>query len=99
MKVKVFWTDSALADLDNVLDFLIDIKHPNAKQVVLKILNRTRQLQEFPDSGVLITSKVSSRNYRQIIEEHYKIIYSIAGTNLYVEAVFDSRQNPEKLKL
>ena len=89
MKAKVFWTDSALADLENILDFLVAFKHPNAKQVISKILNRSRQLQEFPDSGVQFKSKVSSRNYRQIVEGHYKIIYSRAGAYLYSSLYFE----------
>ena len=37
-------------------------------------------------------------DYRRIIESHYKIIYRVVGETIYITDVFDSRQDPDKMK-
>jgi hypothetical protein len=36
--------------------------------------------------------------HRRLVESHYKIIYRVAGENIYVTDIFDSRQDPDKMK-
>jgi len=36
--------------------------------------------------------------HRRIVEGNYKIIYRIHGDTVYVTDIFDSRQNPIKMK-
>lgn len=51
-KLAIRWTKIALADLENVSDFLISEDKPStAKLVIQKILNGIEQTRVFPESG------------------------------------------------
>ena len=36
--------------------------------------------------------------HRRLIEGNYKIIYRVDGQNIYIIAIFDKRQDPDKMK-
>lgn len=36
--------------------------------------------------------------YRRLIVGHYKIVYRVIEENIYITDIFDSRQDPEKMK-
>lgn len=38
------------------------------------------------------------KEHRRIIEGHYKIIYRVEGQAIYITDIFDSRQDPNKMK-
>lgn len=101
-KVKVIWSEEALNDLDTIFDFLKIKSFSAAQAVVESILSRTKQLEHFPESGSLekTISSFLKKEYRYIVEGHYKIIYSLEDTNgvVYIHTIFDTRQNPEKLQ-
>jgi hypothetical protein len=41
--------------------------------------------------------KPLGKDHRYLVEGKYKIIYRVEGNVLYVEDVFDCRQNPTKM--
>lgn len=99
-KVQVVWTDESFSDLESIYDFLAEKSPGSAKKAVENILSRTRQLENFPESGSLqpVTS-VLDREHRYLIEGHYKVVYHMSKTTLYVDTVVDTRQNPVNFKL
>ena len=38
------------------------------------------------------------QGFRSLVHEHYKIIYFIEDDIIYISAIFDCRQNPDKLR-
>ncbi|MEO5571695.1 MAG: type II toxin-antitoxin system RelE/ParE family toxin, partial [Bacteroidia bacterium] len=42
--------------------------------------------------------KSYKRKYRYLVSGHYKIIYSVASEKVFIHTIFDTRQNPKKLK-
>lgn len=38
------------------------------------------------------------KNHRRLIEGNYKIIYRVEGETIYITDIFDSRQDPAKMK-
>ncbi|HLZ16960.1 MAG TPA: type II toxin-antitoxin system RelE/ParE family toxin [Cyclobacteriaceae bacterium] len=38
------------------------------------------------------------KGHRRLIEGNYKIIYRVQGENIYITDIFDSRQDPAKMK-
>lgn len=38
------------------------------------------------------------KNHRRLVYKHYKIVYRIEGDTIYITDIFDSRQDPEKIK-
>jgi toxin ParE1/3/4 len=89
------WTNEAFDDLLQIEDFLgID----KASKVIDKIIARTRQLQDFPLSGKIQPTQ-TRQEYRFLVEGNYKIIYSFRSNKVYINTIFDTRQDPKKLKV
>ncbi len=81
-KVQVIWSSEALVDLEVIYDFLFDKSEHAAKQVVESILNRTRQVENFPESGAIQESlNNSDKNYRYLVEGNIKSFIVIAPTS------------------
>jgi len=94
----IIWTDHALQDLDTIYIFLTEKSQQAANQLIFKILDRVKQLEEFPESGQeqLLPN---TGTFRYLVEGNYKIMYEFEKEAVFILTVFDTRQNPEKLKL
>ena len=100
MELRVFWTDTARFQLEEIFDYYKDKTSVNvARKLVKQIIYRTIQLEQNPNSGQK-EPLLSDRKfeYRYLVEGNYKIIYWIEDNYIKVAAVFDCRQNPEKMK-
>lgn len=101
-KVQVIWSDEALIDLGAIYDFLEEKSQPTAQRIVETILSRSKQLESFPESGTKQeTLKATKNEYRYLVEGNYKIVYRYQSENqsVYIATIFDTRNNPEKLKV
>lgn len=97
--VEIIWTESALNDLNTIIDFISQFSVSIAEQVAFKILLRTNQLSKFPKSGQIEPLlKKMKYQHRYLIEGHSKIIYKNENSKIFIERIFDTRQNPIKLK-
>lgn len=100
MEIKVLWTETALNNLEDIFEFYkykesISI----ARSLVKHIVQSTFRLQKFPYIGKKENLLAHRKyEYRFIIEGNYKIIYWIEDDYIKIAAVFDSRQNPEKIE-
>jgi plasmid stabilization system protein ParE len=101
-RVHVIWSDEALNDLETIYDFLGEKSQPAAQRVTENILGRAKQLETFPESGQnQETINGSVKEYRYLVEGNYKVIYSYQPESLvvHIEIVFDTRHDPEKLRV
>lgn len=101
-QTQVIWSSEALVDLEVIYDFLSEKSQPAAQRIIESLLERTRQLEDFPESGVRQESiKSNHKEYRYLVEGNYKMIYSFQPDNkvVYIEIIFDTRYNPDKLKV
>ncbi len=99
-KVQVIWSTEALVDLETIYDFLVEHSQEAAQNVIEKILSRARQIETFPESGAIqLELKNADKEYRYLVEGHYKVIYRITDQHAYIATVFDTRYNPDKLKV
>ena len=99
--MKVLWTISAEKQLDCIYDYIQDKNTCAAIEIYNDIVDESAMLANFPLIGVVEPLLCDfSEEYRSLIVRRiYKIVYYIEGeTTIYVVAVFDCRQNPEKLK-
>ena len=98
--MKIFWTETALNQLEGIFDFYSVIVDANtARKIVTNIVDKTIVLEKTPHIGqveeLLIKRKLE---YRYLVEGNYKIIYWIEETEIKVASVFDCRQNPKKMQ-
>jgi plasmid stabilization system protein ParE len=101
-KVQVIWSTGALVDLEVIYDFLAEKSATAAQRITEGILNRIRQIETFPESGARQeTIRTTGKIYRYLVERDYKIIYSHQDEAqvAYIETIFDTRQNPNDLKV
>ncbi len=100
-KVQVIWSDEALNDLETIYDFLVEKSQPAAQRIVENILSKSKQLESFPKSGAKQETKAGSKEYRYLVEGNYKVIYSYEQENqaIYIAVVFDTRYDPERLRV
>lgn len=101
MEVKIFWTNTSLIQLEKIFIFLKAIESTSyAQKVTQQIIDRTIYLKTNPYIGpkepLLAKHK---KEYHYLIEGYYKIIYRVDNNKVFVNAVFDCRQNPRKLKI
>ena len=96
----MIWSTEALVDLEMIYDFLEEQSQQAAQNVIEKILSRVRQIETFPESGATqLRLKNTDKEYRYLVEGNYKIIYRITDQQAYIATVFDTRYNPDKLKV
>jgi plasmid stabilization system protein ParE len=97
---KVVWTKTALDQLERIVKYISEEQgNSYAKIVGTRIVERTEQLEHFPELGAkepLLQHKKSE--YRYLVAWSYKIIYRLSKNRITISRFFHTAQNPSKLK-
>jgi toxin ParE1/3/4 len=100
MEVNVLWSDTSLAQLQEIFDYYnFKASTTVAKKIIKGIVNKSLLLESSPLIGVkesLLTDRPFE--YRFIVENNYKIIYRYNDNIAKIVSVFDCRQNPQKIE-
>lgn len=100
MEIKVFWTETALNNLEDIFEYYkYKASVRVARKLVKGLVKSTLKLQESPEIGRK-EELLSDRKfeYRFLVVGKYKIIYWIEKNFIKIATVFDCRQNPDKIK-
>jgi plasmid stabilization system protein ParE len=101
---EISWTFRAAKDLRKVYDFHTEqIGEEKAFELTQNVLNRVDALSDkrFVEMGAIDEQfKHLKRTYKKLIERNIKITYRISEKKpiVYINRVFDTRQNPNKNK-
>lgn len=100
----IFLTNRALKDLEKIYKFNSEFNSViYAKEILGKIITSI----EILENPIYDFTKIGSADeefehlkykYRKLIEGHYKITYREGNSKIYINRVFDTRQNPKKNK-
>ena len=74
--MKVLWTESALAQLQAVHDYLAQTSPEYALRMIDRLTKRSIQIARFPFSGRMVP-EYELNEVREVIEGPYRIIYLI----------------------
>ncbi len=99
--MRLIYTADAQNNLNAILDYLEEqnVSHTVINRIRDKILEAANVLLVFPDIGSPeFELEHLGQNHRRIVKDHYKIIYRLEGENIYVTDIFDTRQDPAKMK-
>jgi toxin ParE1/3/4 len=98
--MKLVYTEQALSSLEEVLEFIApQVTHKKLIVIRDQILDAADTLLQQPLQGQEEPFLAHlGLNHRRIVISHYKIIYRIIGEYIYITDIFDSRQNPGKMK-
>ena len=98
----VFWTSRAVKDLEKVTRFNINLF---GFKKAIEIANEIQEATEILDSNNF--NQIGSIDedfthlkfeYRKLIHQHCKITYREGKDKIYINRIFDTRQNPNKNK-
>ncbi len=99
---EIIWTIRSMNDLKRIYKFNCSIlKEAKSFSIIECIISDVGVLEKgFENIGSKYESrKHPNRNYRKIISSYHIIIYRIEKKIIYIHKVFDTRQNPSKLKV
>ena len=94
---KIVWYLKAIHDKIDILEYWIDRTKSKTFSIKLDILidRALQQISLYPDSG-------KTTDYKEVkikIVRHYLIFYRITDDSIQVIRIWDSRQDPKKLKI
>jgi plasmid stabilization system protein ParE len=100
--MKVIYTSQSIDGLEESLRFLMDeqtLPPEKAASIKDQLFNKADSLALNPYKGQRDEYlQHLQEDHRRIVEGHFKIIYRIIGEFVYITDIFDSRQNPDKMK-
>jgi toxin ParE1/3/4 len=102
MNFTIIWSDFAASELDKIFEYYVEnVSLKIAKTIIKKIIlepNRIISHPEITQVEELLLDRATE--YRYLICDNYKIIYSIdlEEKQIKIVDVFDTRQNPTKIK-
>ena len=94
--IQILWDNQAKADLKLIFEY-IKLKSPQgAKNVVRDIIKQSKSIHFTEQYQV---DEFLGEPYRRMVVRSYKIIYKIQSeAEIRILQIFDTRQNPIKLK-
>lgn len=98
--MKIVWTAESLKRLKEIFDYYNkEASIIIAKKLVEGIISHTDILVNQPEiRSIEELLKKRKNNYRYLVYKNYKIIYWHDNDKIYIATVFDTRQNPQKMK-
>ena len=89
--MKLFWTETAKLDLQDIKRY-IAADNPNAaKQWVRRLRERARNALHAPYSGRIVP-ELQQEDIRELIKGNYRIVYQVFADCLVVLTVFEGHQ-------
>jgi len=98
-KYVVNITQSAEDDLNEIIMYIARNNPQTAMKIMEKLKAKITTLDHFPDRGGYVPELLARniKEYRQITETPWKIIYKVNGETVNVLAIIDSRRNLQDL--
>ncbi|MCB0556299.1 MAG: type II toxin-antitoxin system RelE/ParE family toxin [Phaeodactylibacter sp.] len=99
MKVKI--TDPAKAELKSIYEYYRRLgKGKKGRAIRAAVVKAAMMLKEQPRMGQKETAlePLGLEHRHIVVKPHYKIIYRIEGAEIFITDVFDTRQDPDKMK-
>lgn len=100
-KYRVHWAQPAVDDLERVISYIAVDDLEVAIRILKKIKKRASTLKTFPNRGRVVPELRNAGlvSCREVISNPWRIIYRVAGRDVWVLAVIDSRRNVEDVLL
>jgi toxin ParE1/3/4 len=95
--IRLEWTDPAIADLENIQDYLAKDSVEYADAVVERLILSVERLESFPESGRLVP-EASDLKVRELIVSGYRIIYRLRPSRAQILAVIHGSRHLAGMK-
>ncbi len=93
--MEIVWTNQALQKLNKFVDYIAKDDVATAEKWALKLIEKTEQLIDQPESGRIVP-EYNESNLRELIVGNYRLIYRIRKeeNTIYIQTVWHVRQDP-----
>lgn len=98
----VRWADSALRDVERLVDFLFSRSIPEAESAWTGIRSAAVRMESFTERGRVVPELAKSgvKTYREVIVlRRYRLVYRASERSVLVVAVLDDRRDLADLLL
>jgi toxin ParE1/3/4 len=92
MAYRVSWSARALRDVEAIADYIALDSPAYAKAVVKRIVNVTRTLSSFPNSGRTVP-EFQDPQIREVFAYSYRVIYRLDKEDVLVVAVIHGKRD------
>jgi len=95
--VEIVWANQALRKLNEFVDYIAQDDLVTAEKWAIKLIEKTDQLIEQPESGRIVP-EFNEPNLRELIFGNYRVIYRIRKeeNTIYIQTVWHVRQDHPK---
>lgn len=90
--MKVIWSEQALLDVEHIRDYIAQDSPAYAQPFIERLLNATRHLPAFPQSGRPMP-EAHNPNIREVIYQGYRIIYRLRPDTIEIVMVAHGSRN------
>jgi addiction module RelE/StbE family toxin len=86
-------------DLKEIVEYYHEINRSYAKRLFDQLVQRMQELKTFPEKGRVVPELRDQNiaDYKELIEENYRIVYRVAADEVQLLAILDSRRNVEDI--
>jgi addiction module RelE/StbE family toxin len=88
-------TEGAETDLDEIVSYIAKDSVQNALRILERLHNRVNSLNKMPERGRYVPELLDKniREYKELIENPWRIIYKIGEDKVDVLSIIDGRRN------
>lgn len=94
---RIEWTKPAVADLENIQDYIARDSAEYADAIVERLILSIDQLEAFPDSGRRVPESADPK-IRELLVESYRIIYRRRKSAVQILAVVHGARHLTQMK-
>jgi toxin ParE1/3/4 len=81
--LTIIWTEPALADLDQIADYIALDKPDTANRLVLRIFESVERLAHFPKSGSC-SKELQGTTYRHLAVPPLRLFYRLQTSQIFI---------------
>ncbi len=94
---KIFWSEESLNNLEGILDYL---NHKWTEKEVVnfkwKLSSQLDIISKFPN--LFPASQINPNLRKAVLSRQTTLFYQVHNKKIYIVYLFDTRQNPDKIK-
>lgn len=85
---KVFWTEKALNDLENIKIYISEDSEARARSWIKQLFNYGEDLCLMPNRGRIVP-EINQHNLPELLIENYRMVYRVGKDRIEIITVFE----------
>jgi len=98
-RYRVVVPPSVKQDLKEIIEYHHEVNQAYSRKLFNKVIARVRELETFPEKGRVVPELRDHNiiDYKELIEDHFRIVYRIYFGEVLLISVIDGRRNVEEV--